>query len=89
MFETIAAGDEVAKKKPAPDVYHLALQRLDLGADACLAVEDSLNGLQSAKAAGLRCLMIPSLYTADEDHRDADAIETEISPARLRALAPR
>ncbi|MGF1621821.1 MAG: HAD-IA family hydrolase [Rhodomicrobiaceae bacterium] len=89
LFETIAAGDEVAKKKPAPDVYHLALKRLCLGADPCLAIEDSLNGLQSAKAAGLRCLMIPSLYTADEDHRGADAIAEELSPARLRALAAR
>jgi HAD superfamily hydrolase (TIGR01509 family) len=89
VFEMIAAGDDVAKKKPAPDVYQLALQRLDLGADACLAIEDSLNGLQSAKAAGLRCLMVPSLYTTDEDHGGADAIAAEISPARLRALAPR
>jgi HAD superfamily hydrolase (TIGR01509 family) len=89
VFETIAAGDEVARKKPAPYVYHLALQRLGLRAQACLAIEDSLNGLQSAKAAGLRCFMVPSLYTADEDHCGADAIAAEISPARLRALAAR
>ncbi len=61
-FEVIAAGDEVGAKKPAPDIYQLALQRLGLPPDTCVAIEDTLNGLRSAQAAGLRCIMTPSVY---------------------------
>ena len=61
-FEVIAAGDEVSAKKPAPDVYLLALARLGLPATACIAIEDTQNGLASASAAGLRTVITPSLY---------------------------
>jgi HAD superfamily hydrolase (TIGR01509 family) len=61
-FEVIAAGDEVAAKKPAPDVYLLALERLGLPASDCVAIEDTLNGLRSAQAAGLACVITPSAY---------------------------
>lgn len=67
VFEVIAAGDEVAAKKPAPDVYRLALSRLDLPARDCIALEDSANGVRSATAAGLRCLACPSAYTEGDD----------------------
>lgn len=62
-FEVIAAGDMVARKKPAPDVYQLALERLGLAAGRCLALEDSVNGLQSAQAAGLATVVTRSAYT--------------------------
>jgi len=61
-FEVIAAGDEVGAKKPAPDIYQLALQRLDLPPANCVAIEDTLNGLKSAQAAGLQCIITPSVY---------------------------
>jgi HAD superfamily hydrolase (TIGR01509 family) len=61
-FEVIAAGDEVAAKKPAPDVYLLALERLGLPASDCVAIEDTINGLRSAQAAGLACVITPSVY---------------------------
>ncbi len=61
-FDVIAAGDEVPAKKPAPDIYLAALARLALPAAACLAIEDTENGLRSAAAAGLPCLMTTSLY---------------------------
>ena len=72
MFDVIAAGDEVAAKKPAPDVFLLALQRLGLPASDAIAFEDSRNGLISARAAGLRVVLTPSLYTADQDFTGAD-----------------
>lgn len=65
-FEVIAAGDMVAKKKPAPDVFLLALERLGLAPERCLAIEDSINGLQSARAAGLATFITRSAYTADQ-----------------------
>jgi HAD superfamily hydrolase (TIGR01509 family) len=61
-FDVIAAGDEVSRKKPAPDIYNAALSRLGLPADACLAIEDTENGLRSAVGAGLRCVMTLSAY---------------------------
>jgi HAD superfamily hydrolase (TIGR01509 family) len=61
-FDVIAAGDEVPAKKPAPDVYRLALQALRLPASACLAFEDTVNGLVSASGAGLHCVVTVSAY---------------------------
>lgn len=86
IFDVIAAGDEVAAKKPAPDVYLLALDRLGLAGGDCLAFEDSANGLAAARAAGLPCLVAPGLYTAHEAFEGAARIVadlSEIDPAAL------
>lgn len=72
IFDVIAAGDEVAAKKPAPDVYLLALERLGLPPETALAFEDSVPGLASAKAAGLKVVLTPSAYTSGEDFAGAD-----------------
>jgi beta-phosphoglucomutase-like phosphatase (HAD superfamily) len=67
-FEVIAAGDVVARKKPAPDIFSYALQALGLGPEACLAIEDSGQGLRSARAAGLRSVLVTlNDYTRDHD----------------------
>lgn len=67
-FEVIAAGDVVAAKKPAPDIFQLALDELGLEASACVAVEDSDNGVFSALGAGLRALLVTvSSYTKEQD----------------------
>lgn len=70
-FEVIAAGDVVPAKKPAPDIYRYALERLGLEADVCLAFEDSENGLRSARGAGLRTVVTVNDYTRDQEFRDA------------------
>jgi beta-phosphoglucomutase-like phosphatase (HAD superfamily) len=62
----------VSNKKPAPDVFLLALEQLGLNADDCIAFEDSRNGVLSAKSAGLRVLTTPSWYTANDDFSDAE-----------------
>ena len=74
VFEVIAAGDMVKAKKPAPDVYALALHGLDLRGKDCLALEDSRNGLLSAKAAGISCVVCPSAYTDCDDFTGAVAL---------------
>ena len=71
LFDAIAAGDEVAQKKPSPDVYLLALDRLGVAPCAALAFEDSRNGLRAAMAAGLATVVTPSRYTDDEDFTGA------------------
>lgn len=89
VFPVIAAGDEVAAKKPAPDVFQLALARLRLPPAACLAFEDSRNGLLSARAAGLRVVVTPSAYTGDEDFTGAWRVLpdlTGLTPSIAEAL---
>ena len=60
IFAVIGAGDVVASKKPAPDVYCWVLERLRLPAAACLAIEDSEAGLRSAQGAGVSTLITVS-----------------------------
>lgn len=86
IFPVIAAGDEVQAKKPAPDIYTLALERLGLTPAEALAFEDSANGLLSAKAAGLRVVAFPSAYTSRDDLTPADWLADDLSPQNLAPL---
>jgi len=70
-FEVIAAGDIVPAKKPAPDIYHWAMQEMGLAPDECIAFEDSRNGILSSRGAGLKTIVTVNDYTADDDFSDA------------------
>ena len=70
-FEVIAAGDIVPAKKPAPDIYDWALQKLNLPAEACLAFEDSLNGVKSSLGAHLKTIITVNGYTQNDDFNGA------------------
>jgi HAD superfamily hydrolase (TIGR01509 family) len=74
----VLAGDIVPKKKPAPDIYLLALERLGIGPAQALIVEDSRNGLLAAVAAGVRCVVTLSSYTWDEDMREALLVVSDL-----------
>ena len=80
-FAMIAAGDEVASKKPAPDIYHLVLDRLGLQVDACIAFEDSGRGLSAAKAAGLFTVVTPTFWTRDDNFSGADLVLSHLGDA--------
>jgi HAD superfamily hydrolase (TIGR01509 family) len=58
-FEAVAGGDEVARGKPAPDLFLLAARRLGLPPEECLAFEDSDPGVLAARDAGMRVVIIP------------------------------
>jgi len=62
-FELVAAGSVVEKKKPAPDIYNYALEKMGLKAEQCLALEDSGNGELSAHAAGIDVVITVNQYT--------------------------
>ena len=66
VFPVVAAGDMVSRKKPAPDVYVLALRLLGKAAENCVAFEDSRNGVQSALAAGLRVIAVRSAFSESD-----------------------
>lgn len=89
VFEVVAAGDMVQAKKPAPDVFDLALQRLDLSPDQCLAFEDSRNGVLSARGAGLRVVATPSAYTADDDFSAAEWVIPDLTTDNLPTILAR
>ena len=80
-FDFVHAGDVVAKKKPAPDIYLLALETLGLPAHRCMVIEDSRNGLLAARGAGLPTLITTSTYTVDEDFTGAARVVPELGDA--------
>jgi HAD superfamily hydrolase (TIGR01509 family) len=89
-FDVIAAGDVVSAKKPSPDVYAYAVTRLGLPAAHVLAIEDSENGVRSARAAGLPVIVTVNDYTRMQNFAGALAVFEdlkEIDLARLRALS--
>jgi len=73
-FDVIGAGDVVARKKPAPDIYNFVLDGLALAPEDCLAIEDSRNGLLSARGAGVPVLIAVSDYSRGEDFDGALAV---------------
>ena len=77
-FDALLAGDCVPHKKPAPDIYLLALERLGVDPAGVLVIEDSRNGLEAARAAGLRCLITVNGYTAHEDFREAALVVSSL-----------
>jgi len=70
-FDAVAAGDMVKNKKPAADVYELALAGLKLEGPQCLAFEDTTNGILSARAANIPVLVTVSEYSAGQDFSEA------------------
>ncbi len=74
VFEVIAAGDEVENKKPAPDVFELAVAQLGLDPADCVGLEDSRNGLLSCVGAGVPCIVSPGVYTLGSDFSEAVAV---------------
>jgi len=85
-FEAIIAGDEVAARKPAPDVYLRAAERLGVPPAECVALEDSAPGIASAKAAGMSCIAIPNRVTLLHDLSAADCQVPHLGEVTLDLL---
>lgn len=75
-FSLVLAGDVVKAKKPAPDIYLMAARELQVSPPECLVVEDSRNGLLSAVAAGMKCVVTINDYTREEDFSEAAIVLT-------------
>lgn len=73
-FDVIAAGDIVPQKKPAPDIYIYALEKLNLRATDCIAIEDSPQGLQASLAAGIKTVIALNAYTRSQDFTGATLV---------------
>jgi beta-phosphoglucomutase-like phosphatase (HAD superfamily) len=75
-FSLVLAGDVVKAKKPAPDIYLMAARELQVSPAQCVVVEDSRNGLLSAVAAGMKCVVTINDYTCEEDFPEAALVMT-------------
>ncbi|MEO1656691.1 MAG: HAD-IA family hydrolase [Pseudomonadota bacterium] len=78
QFTAVLAGDIVSRKKPDPEIYLLAQEKLNVAADECLVIEDSEIGCAAAVAAGCRCVVTTSAYTAEEDFAGAYRVLPEL-----------
>lgn len=93
VFEAVVSSDEVAQGKPAPDVFLAAAGRIGIPPGEVLVVEDSLNGLKAAKAAGMATVLVPnhSVPPAPGWEPFADAVLNRLAdlhPDRLLARLP-
>ena len=88
-FSVIASGESVAAKKPAPDLYRVALDGLGLPGGACLAIEDTAVGLQAATAADVPTLVVVSRYSSGEAFGDALAVVDHLGEPDQPCLAQR
>ncbi len=73
-FPVVAGSDDSVKRKPAPDIYLHALQRLGAQPSDSVAIEDSLSGVRAARAAGLFCIAVKNHFTRTHDLSEADLV---------------
>lgn len=86
MFTSVRCRDHVGVKKPDPAVYNATLEQLGVGKESALAFEDSPPGLHAAKAAGIKCVVIPSILTRHRDFTGADLIIDSMENYGLETL---
>jgi HAD superfamily hydrolase (TIGR01509 family) len=90
LFEVTVSSEEVARGKPAPDVYLEAARRLGVDPKHAAAIEDSENGIRAAKAAGMRVLAIPNQHfpPAEEALAQADVVLDSLAELTAEAVEP-
>ncbi|MBR6728628.1 MAG: HAD-IA family hydrolase [Clostridia bacterium] len=66
LFGAIVSGDDAARKKPYPDVFNAAVAKLSANPAECLVIEDALNGIQAAKAAGIPVAAVTTSFTREQ-----------------------
>jgi HAD superfamily hydrolase (TIGR01509 family) len=90
-FQATVSSEEVARGKPAPDVYLEAARRLSVDPARAAAVEDSHNGIRAAKAAGIRAIAIPNrrFPPGDDALAEADLVLETLAGLTAEAVEPR
>lgn len=88
-FDILVTGGDVARPKPAPDLYRVALARSGVPAAGALAFEDSPIGVQAARAAGVRCIAVPSSAGSRHDLQAADLVLDSLASLPLDAMVRR
>ena len=87
FWDAVVWGEDVKNKKPAPDIFLLAADRLGVNPSECTVVEDAVNGVQAARTAGMRCIAVAHTFPV-EQLRAAHLVREKISDIDLPDLAP-
>jgi len=64
-FAAVVTGEDVARRKPHPDIFLEAARRINASAESCCVVEDAIHGVEAAKAAGMRCVAVATSFSRD------------------------
>jgi beta-phosphoglucomutase len=86
FWDAVITGEDVTNKKPAPDIF-LSAEKLGMSPSECVVVEDAINGVQAAHAAGMRCVAVAQTFHPDQ-LREADVVRVRIADVSLPDLAP-
>ena len=86
-WDVALTREHVQRNKPAPDIFLLAAQKLGVEPIACVVVEDAVNGVRAAKAAGMRCVAVAHTFAA-EQLQEADLVREKIAQVQIVDLAP-
>lgn len=89
MFDAVTCREDGMRAKPAPDIYLAAVAALGVAPSEAVAIEDSANGIAAAKAAGLRCVVVPNALTAQQDLSAADVRVASLADLTLDELLAR
>ena len=84
-WDAIVSAEDAAHKKPAPDLFLAAARKLGMEPARCAVVEDAVNGIQAAKAAGMRCVAVAQTFPAGTLHL-ADLVRPTIAKVTLADL---
>jgi HAD superfamily hydrolase (TIGR01509 family) len=87
FWEAVITGEDVKNKKPAPDIFLTAAGKLGVSPPECVVVEDAVNGIQAAHAAGMRCVAVATTFPLDR-LQEADVVRDGIEKILLSDLAP-
>jgi beta-phosphoglucomutase len=82
LFNVVLSAENVQHKKPDPEIYLLAAERLGAAPANCIVVEDAVNGIRAAHAAGMRCVALTTTFAREVlEQEDPDWIVADISTA--------
>ncbi|MCP5522525.1 MAG: HAD-IA family hydrolase [Verrucomicrobiales bacterium] len=86
-WDALVSAEDVVHKKPAPDIFLAAARKLGVQPVECVVIEDAVNGVQAAKAAGMRCIAVAQSFPAEQLNQ-ADRVLPGIGDIQIDDLAP-
>ncbi len=86
-FDATVTLEDVAKQKPAPDAFLHAATLLNMPPDRCIVIEDAPKGIVGAKAAGMKCVVVPTPLSRSSDLSAADLVVTSLEHVTVGRLA--
>lgn len=84
-WDALVSGNDVKQNKPAPDIFLIAARKLDVAPADCVVIEDSVNGIRAAKAAGMRCVAVAQTFPASR-LQEADVVRESVADIQLADL---